>query len=467
MSLPNHIFREYDIRGIVGLDLTPELTRLVGMAYAVLLHRARDAGGNEPGTAPGTSRIVVGGDNRPSSPALVDALVEGLTLGGIDVLDLGTVPTPVTWWAEKTLDVDGAIQVTGSHNPSEWNGIKMTRGGRSIYGDEVTRIRDLIAADDLTSGKPAGRRIDTPVLDRYVEDVGGRFDLGRRVKVVVDCGNGTGAVVAERLLERAGAEVIPLFCESDGTFPNHHPDPTVDENVVELQRTVLEHGAHVGIGFDGDADRIGAVDDRGRIIRGDILLLLYGLDVLRRRGPGQLLIFDVKCSQILPEVYEAAGGKALMWKTGHSLIKEKMRETGAPLGGELSGHICFADEYLGFDDALYDALRLLELLDDGGPTLSDRVDAFPSYVSTPEIRIDVSEETKVEVVKRAVEHFSSFREVITVDGARILYGDGWGLLRSSNTQPILVARYEARTRERLDEIQGEVEAWLRTQGVDV
>lgn len=467
MSLPNHIFREYDIRGIVGEDLTHELTRLVGMSYAVLLHEARDAEAGQGSAPVDIPRIVVGGDNRPSSPGLVDALVEGLTLGGIDVLDLGTVPTPVTWWAEKTLEVDGAIQVTGSHNPAEWNGIKMTRGGRSVYGEEVARIRDRIAADDLTSGKPAGRRISTPVLDRYVEDVGGRFDLGKRIKVVVDCGNGTGAVVAERLLERAGADVIPLFCESDGTFPNHHPDPTVDENVVDLQRMVLEHGAHVGIGFDGDADRIGAVDDRGRIIRGDLLLLLYGLDVLRRRGPGQLLIFDVKCSQVLPEVYEAAGGRAIMWKTGHSLIKEKMRETGAPLGGELSGHICFADEYLGFDDALYDALRLLELLDDGGPPLSERMDAFPATVSTPEIRIDVTEEAKVEVVERAVKHFSATREVITVDGARILFGDGWGLLRSSNTQPILVARYEARTEERLEEIQGEVEGWLRTQGVDV
>jgi phosphomannomutase / phosphoglucomutase len=462
MKLPDHIFRQYDIRGIVGEDLTSDLARLIGRAYAAEFHHA------VPGDASDARlQVVVGADNRPSSPELADALIAGLTEGGLDVLDLGTVPTPVTWWAEKTLGAAGALQVTGSHNPAEWNGIKMTRSGRSVYGEGVTKLRDRIASDDLASGKPAGKRIDNPVLDHYVEDVGGRFDLQQKVTAVVDCGNGTGSVVAERLLARAGARVIPIFCESDGTFPNHHPDPTVDANMVDVQRLVLEHGADVGIGFDGDADRIGAVDDRGRIIRGDILLLLYGLDVLRRRGPGQLLIFDVKCSQVLPEVYEAAGGEALMWMTGHSLIKEKMRETGAPLGGELSGHICFADEYLGIDDALYDALRLLELLNDGGPPLSERVDAFPQYVSTPEIRIDVSEDQKVAIVERAVAHFSKTHDVITVDGARILYGDGWGLLRSSNTQPIIVARFEARTEERLAEIRNEVEGWLREQGVNV
>jgi phosphomannomutase / phosphoglucomutase len=462
MSLPDHIFRQYDIRGIVDQDLTADLAREVGRAYARVMQEA--------GTPGSTPKVVVGMDNRPSSPKLTTALVEGMTLGGIDVLDLGIVPTPVTWWAEKTLGVDGAIQVTGSHNPPEWNGIKMTRGGRSVYGEGVQELRRRIHAglpDETSAGVAPGSSTPHPVLDRYVEDVGGRFDLGGRVSAVVDCGNGTGSVVAVRLLERAGARVIPLYCESDGTFPNHHPDPTVDENVVDLARLVVEHGADVGIGFDGDADRIGAVDERGRIVRGDILLLLYGLDLIRRSGPGQLLIYDVKCSQVLPEVYEAAGGRSLMWKTGHSLIKEKMRETGAPLAGELSGHICFADEYLGIDDALYDALRLLELLDDGGPALSERVDAFPQYVSTPELRIGVSEETKVEVVERAVAHFSRDREVNDVDGARIQFGDGWALLRSSNTQPVLVARFEARTGERLAEIRGEVEDWLRAQGVNV
>jgi phosphomannomutase / phosphoglucomutase len=487
MRIPATIFRQYDIRGLVETELTPDLARAVGLSYArITLEGMKDAadagerggfagGGNQNGqhgsdTGAGRRPVVVlGQDNRPSSPALARALGEGLTQGGLDVLDLGVVPTPVTWWAEKTLGVDGALQVTGSHNPPEWNGIKITRHGRSVYGEGVQAIRRRIE-----DGEPGplpeiawGKVKDHPVLDRYVEDVGGRFDLGGRTRVVIDCGNGTGSVVAERLLRRAGAEVIPLFCESDGTFPNHHPDPTVDENMVDLSRLVLEHQAHVGVGFDGDADRIGAVDDRGRIVRGDILLLLYGLDLLRRRGPGQLLVFDVKCSQVLPEVYEAAGGKALMWKTGHSLMKEKMHETGAPLAGELSGHICFADEYLGIDDALYDALRLLELLDDGGPPLSERVDALPAYVSTPEIRIEIPEERKAGVVDRAVAHFAARHEVIDVDGVRILFGDGWGLLRASNTQPVLVARFEARTEERLQEIRTQVEDWLRGEGVHV
>jgi phosphomannomutase / phosphoglucomutase len=275
-------------------------------------------------------------------------------------------------------------------------------------------------------------------------------------------------VVAERLLRAVGAEVIPLYCESDGTFPNHHPDPTVDENLEELISLVRSEDADFGVAFDGDADRIGAVDDQGRIIRGDVLLLLYGLDLLDRKGPGQLLLFDVKCSQVLPEVYEKAGGRTLMWKTGHSLMKEKMRETGAPLAGELSGHIFFGgDEYLAIDDALYDACRLAELVSRAERPLSAQVDEFPHYVSTPELRIEVTEESKTRIVDAAVDHFSRHRDVIDVDGARILFGDGWGLIRSSNTQPVIVARFEARTRERLAEIRSEVEGWLTAQGVDV
>jgi phosphomannomutase / phosphoglucomutase len=332
----------------------------------------------------------------------------------------------------------------------------------------VQELRDLIAAGPHL--REAGRAPDpdsTPVLDRYVEDVGGRFDLGRPVKVVVDCGNGTGAVVAVRLLERAGAEVIPLYCESDGTFPNHHPDPTVDENVVDCIELVLEHGADVGIGFDGDADRIGAVDDRGRIIRGDILLLLYGLDLLRRRGPGQLLIFDVKCSQVLPEVYEAAGGKATHVEDGP--LPHQGEDAGdgrSPRGRALRTHL-LRRRVPGIDDALYDACRLLELLATGGPPLSERVDAFPQYVSTPEIRIEVTEETKVEVVERAVAHFS-----------RRPGGDRRGrgpdpLRRRMGAPPVL--QHPAGDRGPLRgpdpgaprRDPGEVEGWLRDQGVDV
>jgi phosphomannomutase / phosphoglucomutase len=284
---------------------------------------------------------------------------------------------------------------------------------------------------------------------------------------VVDCGNGTGSVVAVDLLERIGADVVPLYCDSDGTFPNHHPDPTVDENLRDLIDQVRATGADFGIGLDGDADRIGAVDEHGSIIRGDTLLLLYGLDALERLGAPQTLVFDVKCSQVVSEVYAAHGGVPLMWKTGHSLIKEKMKETGAPIAGELSGHICFGEDYYGFDDALYAACALAQLVSRSQRSLSERVAAFPRFESTPEIRIEVDEDEKFAIVERAVQEFSRDYEVVAVDGARVLFDDGWGLLRASNTQPVLVSRYEAKTRPALERIRRVMEDWLRAQGVRI
>ncbi|MEX2295752.1 MAG: phosphomannomutase/phosphoglucomutase [Gemmatimonadota bacterium] len=461
MSIPAHVFREYDIRGIVGKDFTPELVRSVGQAYGSVLRETLEGAGKGGRNAV----VAVGSDNRPSSPELTNALAGGLEASGVDTRLLGTVPTPTTYWAEKALGTDGVLQVTGSHNPPEWNGIKMTLLGKPFYGKAVQGLRARIVSGQLREGE--GRRESVPILDRYREDLVGRFTLERPVKAAVDCGNGTGSVVAVRLLEEIGVEVLPLYCDSDGTFPNHHPDPTVDANLEELIETVRCEKADLGIAFDGDADRIGVVDGEGRIIRGDVLLLLFGLDLLERRGPGQLLVYDVKCSQLLPEIFEKAGGKAIMWKTGHSLIKEKMRETGAPIGGELSGHICFADDYIGSDDALYAACRLSALLSRATTTLAAMTDAFPKYSSTPELRIEVSEEKKVAIVEKAVAHFRQGHEVVDVDGARILFGDGWGLLRASNTQPVLVARFEARTPERLAQIRGEVEGWLADQGVHV
>ncbi len=455
MSVPEHIFRQYDIRGLVENELTPEISEGVGRAYATL--GARRLG--RP------LRIVVGRDNRPSSPELAKALIRGLNGSGADVVDLGTVPTPTLYWAEKTLRADGGIQITGSHNPPEWNGIKMTLQGRSVYGAQIQAVKDSILGRDFEEGEGASERVE--VLGRYVADLAGRFDLARPVKVVLDCGNGVGSLVGVELLEAVGAEVVPLYCESDGTFPNHHPDPTVDENLVDLIEMVRREGADLGIGFDGDADRIGAVDEHGQIVRGDVLLLLFGLDILRIRGPGQRLVFDVKCSQVVSDEFAKAGGDAIMWKTGHSLIKEKMRETGAALGGELSGHICIADNYLGFDDAPYAACRLVDLIARSGRTLSEMVSDFPVYVSTPELRIDVTEETKFAIVEAAQKHFSETRDVIDVDGARVRFDGGWGLLRASNTQPIIVARYEAETEEQLTAIRSEMESWLRTKGVAV
>ena len=455
MDLSAQIFREYDIRGIVGRDLDPSVTRQVGRAYASVMREIVGDG----------ATVVVGRDNRPHSPDLSAGLVEGLRGAGVNVVDLGTVPTPLVFWAEDRLEADGGIQITGSHNPSEYNGIKMTLQGRSFFGQAIQDLRDRILAGKLLEG--AGTLEEQDVIPTYIEEISSAFKLRRPIRVVVDCGNGAGSLVAVELLRAIGAEVIPLYCESDGTFPNHHPDPTVDEYLADMMELVRQEKADLGIAFDGDADRIGAVDENGRVVRGDILLLLFGLDLLDKRGPGQKLVFDVKCSQVLPEVFEAAGGKPIMWRTGHSHMKAKMKEEDAPLGGELSGHICFADEYIGIDDALYDACRLVDLLARKGEPFSGMVAKLPVYFSTPEIRIDVDEEKKWVVVEKALEHFKKTHEVIDVDGARVLFGDGWGLLRTSNTQPVIVARFEARTESRLKEIQGIMQDWLATQGVHV
>lgn len=457
MALARHIFREYDIRGIVGRDLGPEVSEPVGRAYGSLV---REQTGKERPT------VVVGRDNRPSSPELAQALVRGIRAAGVDVLDVGTVPTPLVYWTEATRKTDGGVQITGSHNPAEWNGIKMTVAGRAIWGPTIQALRERIEANRVATGSGAYRAED--VIDAYVQDVAGRFRLKRRIKVGLDCGNGTGSIVAEQLLGALGVELVPLFCQSDGTFPNHHPDPTVDENLVDLIAAVRAEKCALGVAFDGDADRLGAVDENGQVVRGDLILLLFGLDLLQRKGKGQKLVFDVKCSQALPEVFGAAGGEPIMWKTGHSLMKEKMRETGAPLAGELSGHICVGgDRYYGFDDALFDACLLIDLVARGDRPLSARVAAFPQYVSTPEIRVDVTEESKWDVVRAARDHFARSHEVIDVDGVRVLFGDGWGLLRASNTQPVLVLRFEARTHDRLEQIREEFEGFLRSQGVEL
>jgi phosphomannomutase/phosphoglucomutase len=454
MQLNNHIFREYDIRGIVGRDIDAEVAEQIGRAYASEL-RSR-LGGD-------ALTVAVGYDNRPSSPDLAAGIIRGIRAAGVNVVDYGTVPTPVLYYAAAKTNTDGGLQITGSHNPPEYNGFKMIMRGRAIYGDAIQKLRTRIETKDFENG--AGTHEQRNIIPTYIEDVGSRFQLDRPIKVVVDCGNGAGSLVAVDLLRRTGADVIPLYCESDGTFPNHHPDPTVDEYIQDMIAKVRQEKADLGIAFDGDADRLGAVDENGTIVRGDILLLLFGLDAMERLGAPQTLVFDVKCSQAVPEVFEQHGGKALMWKTGHSLIKEKMKETGAPIAGELSGHICFGENYYGFDDALYGGCLLVQLTARGDRPLSSRVAEFPKYVSTPEIRIDVTEETKFGIVQRAVEHFRRNHEVVDVDGARVLFDGGWGLLRASNTQPVLVARYEARTPAQLDVIQREMESFLSSQGV--
>jgi phosphomannomutase/phosphoglucomutase len=453
-----HIFREYDIRGIVADDFTGNVPELVGRAFASEL---RERLGKDRTDL----TIAVGHDNRPSSPALAQQIIEGIRAAGVNVVFVDTVPTPVLYFAAATLKTDGGLQITGSHNPPEYNGFKMIIRNRPFYGDAIQVLRERIETERFTSGTGSIETHD--IIDAYIDYVAPMFKLGRPMKIVADCGNGAGSLVAVQLLERIGAEVIPLYCESDGTFPNHHPDPTVDEYIVDLIAKVRETKADLGVGFDGDADRVGAVDENGTIVRGDILLLLFGLDAMERLGAPQTLIFDVKCSQAVPEVFEAAGGKTIMWKTGHSLIKEKMKEIGAPIAGELSGHICFGEDYFGFDDALYGACYLVRLVSNLPGTFSQRVAEFPKYYSTAEIRVDITEEAKFGIVEKAVKHFSATNEVIAVDGVRVLFDGGWGLLRASNTQPVLVLRFEAKTQQRLDEIQNIMQGWLESEGVRV
>ncbi len=453
-QLRQQIFRQYDVRGIVGRDLSADVARTLGRAYAAYLANHGIAGA-----------VAVGRDNRPSGQMLRDGLVAGLNECGFDVVDIGVVPTPITYWALHNEPVVGGIQITGSHNPPEYNGFKISVGKNSMHGDEIQELYQLAVAGKFPSGQGSVREV--AVLDRYVEDVVQRTGtLSRPLHVVADYGNGAGAIVGPQLLEKLGAKVTHLFAESDGTFPNHHPDPTVVENLADIIAAVKREGADLGIAFDGDADRIGLIDDQGDIIWGDHILILYARDVLARTGKGQKVIFDVKCSQALPDAIRAAGGEPIMWKTGHSLIKDKMKETNAPIAGEMSGHMFFAEGFYGHDDALYGAARLLRIVADSGKSVSQLLADVPKFVSTPELRVDVPEERKFAIVDDAVRHFRGTHDVVDVDGVRVLFGDGWGLIRASNTQPVLVMRFEALTQARLDEIRAEMEGWLRSQGVD-
>ena len=457
MTIASGIFRQYDVRGIVGRDLTAEVAHALGGAYAALLKERGVSG-----------EVAVGRDNRPSGTMLRDALVQGLTEAGVSVVDIDVVPTPLLYWSLHHLPVVGGIQITGSHNPAEYNGFKLSFGTGSLHGEDIQRLLALIRADAAPKGGPPGRVRQEQVIDRYVADVAARIGkISRPMKVVYDCGNGAGALVAPQLMRALGLNAVGLFTESDGTFPNHHPDPTVPENLEDLVAAVKRERAEIGLAFDGDADRIGMVDGEGRIVWGDHILILYARDVLARAGAGQPIIFDVKCSQALPDEIRKAGGTPIMWKTGHSLIKEKMKETRAPLAGEMSGHMFFTEGFYGHDDALYGAARLLRIVADSGRPVRELLANVPEFVSTPEIRVDCDDRLKFEIVQRAVDHFRSRHDVIDVDGVRVLYGDGWGLIRASNTQPIIVTRFEARTAARLAEIRGEMEGWLRQQGAAV
>ena len=444
-EFPAEVFRAYDIRGLVETQITPDFALALGQALG---ERIRQLGGG---------RCVLGYDARHSGPVLSRALAEGLAEQGLEVACLGAVASPMVYWAAHR-DQGHGIMVTGSHNPSPYNGFKMVIGGESIHGDTVRSLRQRMIAPPKAVG--GGRIIEEDWTGPYQADLLQRLQpLKRPLKVVIDGGNGMGGL-ALPVLTGLGVEVIPLYCDADGDFPNHHPDPTVEANLTELQACVRREGADAGIAFDGDVDRIGVVDENGQVIWGDVLTALFAREVLRDH-PGATIIGEVKCSRALYEGIEALGGKAVMWKAGHSLIKAKMKETGALLAGEMSGHLFFADRYDGFDDAIYAAGRLVELMDRDARPLSAQVADFPVYASSPEIRRPVvDEETKFALVDAATTYFRDRGSVVDIDGVRVEFEGGWGLVRASNTQSILVLRFEAETKARLAEIQAEVEAIL-------
>jgi phosphomannomutase len=446
------ILREYDIRGIVGETLSPADARVVGRTFATIVRRT------------GGRRICVGRDGRLSSPELARAVIEGVRAAGVDVVSLGLGPTPLTYFAVHELDTDGGIQVTGSHNPPSHNGFKMMLGKASFFGERIRELGRMAEAGDWEAGE--GRIEEVELLDRYVDRLARDYHGTRPLDVVWDAGNGAAGPAMAALAGRLPGRHHCLFAEVDGRFPNHHPDPTEPHNLEALIAAVEARGAELGIAFDGDGDRIGVVDGRGRIIWGDQLLMILAADLLARH-PGATIIADVKASQTLFDEIARLGGRPLMWKTGHSLIKAKMVETGAPLSGEMSGHIFYKDGFYGHDDALYVAVRLLDILARGQRTLAEIRDSMPTTFSTPEVRFDCPEERKFAAVAELARQLArDGAEVDTTDGVRVRTADGWWLLRASNTQAVLVARAEARSAEGLERLKAELRDRLRSVGIE-
>jgi len=437
-----HIFREYDIRGVVDTDLTDETVYDLAKAIGTFFR------------ANGASRASVGRDARESSPRFRDIVIRGLTETGCDVLDVGMVPTPVLYYTLFTQGVDSGVMITGSHNPADNNGFKVCLGKSTIHGEQIAEIKQIALAGSFASG--SGKKEERDVVHPYQEHIRSNISVGsRKLKVVVDAGNGMGGFIGAPLYRELGCDIIELFCEPDSRFPNHHPDPTVIENMRFAVNAVREHQADLAIAYDGDADRIGVVDETGTVLWGDQLMIIFSRSILKEH-PGATIIGEVKCSQTLFDDIRSHGGNAIMWKVGHSLIKAKMKETDAALAGEMSGHLFFADRYFGYDDAIYAGARLIEILSRIDGPLSSQLAGVPRMVSTPEIRVECPDEKKFDVVQRLTAEFKKTHEVIDIDGARILFENGWGLVRASNTQPVLVLRFEADSEEHLKEIETQV-----------
>ena len=434
----SRIFREYDIRGLVDQDLTDETVWLIGRGLATYLFRQ------------GKPQGVVGRDGRLSSPRFRESLVRGMVAGGMEIIDVGLCPTPVFYFSLFHLDREGGAMITGSHNPSEFNGFKVCSGKDTLYGEQIQEIRRIIETRKFSEGR--GSVSPLPILPAYHKFLLGNIRLDRKIKVVIDSGNGTAGLVAPQILRDLGCEVIDLYSEVDGRFPNHHPDPTIPEYMQDLIAKVKETGAEVGMGYDGDADRIGAVDHQGNIIWGDQLMILFSREILRRH-PGATIVSEVKCSQNLYDDIAKNGGRGVMGRVGHSLLKKQMKEEKALLGGEMSGHMVFSDRYFGYDDAIYASCRLLEIISQTDRRIPDLLSDVPKTYHTPEIRVDCPDDKKFSIVEKVKEAFRKEYPIVDVDGVRVLFPDGWGLVRASNTQPVLVLRFEARSPERLQEIR--------------
>ncbi|MEA2076502.1 MAG: phosphomannomutase/phosphoglucomutase [Candidatus Marinimicrobia bacterium] len=433
------IFREYDIRGVVKEDFKDDVVINLGKGFGTWLIRH------------GAKKMALSGDIRTTTPKLKELFAEGALSTGLDVMDIGILPTPLNYYSQFVRPIDAAVQITGSHNPPEFNGFKLSYDKQAFYGAQIQEIKDIILANDFESGKGTFST-DDKIKSEYLKEVIGKINIERKLKIVVDSGNAAGGLVAPELYKSLNVELTELYSEIDGTFPNHHPDPTVEKNIAELIKLMKTGNYDVGIAYDGDADRIGVVDDKGRIIWADQLMALFLPEVIKE--PGTPIVFDVKCSQVLENEVIKNGGKPIMWKTGHSVLKQKMKELKGPFGGEMSGHIFFADDYYGFDDAIYVSARLVQMLSRSDKPMSDYLDALPKFVSTPEIRLHAeSDQVKFEIAEKAFEFFSKNYDCITVDGVRVRFEDGWGLVRASNTQPVIVMRFEANSQEALERIK--------------
>jgi phosphomannomutase/phosphoglucomutase len=439
------MFREYDIRGIAGEDMTETDVFLIGQGVGTFLKQH------------GCSKTALGRDCRLTSPAYAQQIIAGLRSTGCDVTDIGICPTPVLYFSIRHLNQEGAVMVTASHNPGEYNGFKLCIGTDSIHGDDIQKIWQIIEKQAFIRGEGALKVAD--VIDPYQEYLLKDIRLSRALKVGIDAGNGTAGVVAVPIIKKLGCEVHELYCDMDGTFPNHEADPTVAKNMHDLMALVKNKKLDLGIGYDGDGDRIGVIDEQGNIIYGDKLMIIFSREILSRK-PGATFISEVKCSKTMYDDIEKNGGRAIMWKTGHSLIKKKMKEEKAELAGEMSGHMFFADRYFGFDDATYASCRLLEIVAATGKTIAELLEGVPRTYTTPEIRVECPDHLKFDVVKKITAFFREKFDVIDIDGVRVIFDDGWGLVRASNTQPALVLRFEALTEERLEEIKNLVESAL-------